>query len=373
MKAFFFLLPALLAVVLLFGVAGREGFLFFKNAGCPWKKVPFYLCYALVVLAITGAFFASYAWEKMPHGLAVGAQVAMGVLLVFVLVMDMLALIFLIAGLFHHRKAMTGLPRLIPGGIALMLSVGLSVYGTLHALAVQTKTVSVTLDKECAPLRCVLISDIHLGQVTGARRLEKIKDKIDALHPDIILIAGDIFDSSLSYLNDPDDALRVFSSIRAPMGVWACPGNHDAGDTYPAMLAFLEKAGVHLMRDEVFTVDDRLVVAGRRDSRPIATSEERRPLSLDASPLPVIVLDHQPQNYTEYSSDVDLVLCGHTHRGQFFPGNLITHALYDVDYGLYQKDASSPRVLVTSGVGFWGPVLRIGTDSEIVLIELQGK
>lgn len=87
--------------------------------------------------------------------------------------------------------------------------------------------------------------------------------------------------------------------------------------------------------------------------------------------MPVIVMDHQPANMIEYGNEVDLILSGHTHQGQIFPANLITNAMFTVDYGYYQKDKDSPQVIVTSGVGTWGPPLRIGTNSEIVQITIE--
>lgn len=48
--------------------------------------------------------------------------------------------------------------------------------------------------------------------------------------------------------------------------------------------------------------------------------------------LPLIVMDHKPSHLEEYSDNVDLILSGHTHKGQIFPGNLITKQVYVVDY-----------------------------------------
>jgi predicted MPP superfamily phosphohydrolase len=87
--------------------------------------------------------------------------------------------------------------------------------------------------------------------------------------------------------------------------------------------------------------------------------------------MPVIVMEHNPARIGEYGGEVDLILAGHSHRGQMFPGSLITRAMFAVDYGHYQKDADSPHVIVTSGVSTWGPPMRVGTNSEIVVITLM--
>ncbi|GAA0390976.1 hypothetical protein GCM10008933_22380 [Paenibacillus motobuensis] len=87
--------------------------------------------------------------------------------------------------------------------------------------------------------------------------------------------------------------------------------------------------------------------------------------------MPIVVMDHTPSNIEQYGENVDLVLAGHTHRGQIFPGNLITKAVFVVDYGQYQEDASSPNVIVSSGAGTWGMPMRIGSNNEIVSINLN--
>ena len=86
--------------------------------------------------------------------------------------------------------------------------------------------------------------------------------------------------------------------------------------------------------------------------------------------LPRVVLDHKPENIGEYHKSTDLILCGHTHRGQFFPGNLINEVSMDVNYGYYRKNAESPQAVVTSGAGTWGPPMRVGTDNEVAVIRI---
>jgi len=82
-------------------------------------------------------------------------------------------------------------------------------------------------------------------------------------------------------------------------------------------------------------------------------------------------MDHNPSKIEEYGNEIDLILSGHTHRGQMFPANLIIKALYAADYGRYQKDDNSPQVIVTSGAGTWGMPMRIGSNNEIVMILLH--
>src|SRR5690606_7853793 len=87
--------------------------------------------------------------------------------------------------------------------------------------------------------------------------------------------------------------------------------------------------------------------------------------------MPVVVMDHTPTILEQYDENVDLVLSGHTHKGQIIPGNLITNVIFEVDYGHYQKDANRPHVIVTSGAGTWGMPMRVGSNNEIVSIHLR--
>ena len=82
----------------------------------------------------------------------------------------------------------------------------------------------------------------------------------------------------------------------------------------------------------------------------------------------IIVIDHQPKEFQELAdAGADLDLCGHTHNGQTFPGNLTIKPMWENPCGISQKDAMT--CIVTSGAGVWGPAMRLGTDSEICSIQ----
>ena len=82
---------------------------------------------------------------------------------------------------------------------------------------------------------------------------------------------------------------------------------------------------------------------------------------------PIIVLDHEPRQLRELSdAGVDIDLCGHTHDGQTFPGNLIIKLFWENPCGYLEKDGM--HNIVTSGVGVFGPNMRVGTRAEICRI-----
>lgn len=246
----------------------------------------------------------------------------------------------------------------------------------LEHVTYAVKTVNNPIVKE---VNMVLISDLHLGAVDSEKRLKKAVQKINGLAPDIVCIAGDIFDSDYYAIPNPERASRLLQDIQSKYGVYACLGNHDAGNSFEEMEAFLERSNVKCLKDEAVVIDSQFILAGRLDSNPIgkAGDYQRKDISdilkdVDKS-LPVVVMDHNPANIGEYQKDVDLILCGHTHHGQIWPGNLITDAINAVAYGHYQKDTKSPHVIVTSGAGIWGMPLRLGSFCEVVSVKLESK
>ena len=141
------------------------------------------------------------------------------------------------------------------------------------------------------------------------------------------------------------------------------------------MAAFLESCGIRCLKEEYTVIADRLILAGRLDASPIGgfggLTRQKEFAVPNEGDLPVIVLDHNPARASQYGEEIDLVLSGHTHKGQIFPGSLITGWMYTVDHGHYRPQ-TGPQVVVTSGVGYWGMPLRIGTDCEIASIRLVG-
>lgn len=300
---------------------------------------------------------------------------ALGVLVYVVLIVNVISLLLGLGKLVRLIPSPT--PRKlqwISGGVALLLVVSVSLYGSLHALDIRTQRYAVEIDRGQSAggsLRIALVSDLHLGYVMDEHRLAKVVEEVNAMQPDIVCIAGDVFDGDTTALSDPEELQELLRSLDATYGVYACLGNHDAGDTYDRMLAFLSAADVQLLQDEGVVIDGRFVLAGRRDSSPIGghgTDRQALTLPQEAAELPVIVMDHQPGNIGAYGSEADLILCGHTHQGQMFPANLITNAIYEVDHGYYRASDTAPQVIVTSGAGTWGPPLRVGTDSEVAEI-----
>ncbi len=321
--------------------------------------------------------------KEIKHTLGIISGYCMGValyLLLFTLVADLLFLVPRLMKLsFTTHHLFKGF---VTVGV-LLLTVVTCIGGFINGQKVHHVSYDVSLQgrQDIGDLKVVMISDLHLGAVGSEGRLEKIVEEINALKPDVLCIAGDFFDTDFASIQDPDAALHTLQKLQTTYGTYACLGNHDGGQTYDQMVDFLEKANIRLLNDAYTVIDDRLVLIGRMDGSPIGGYgvEKRQELSAfftrEDPDLPVILMDHNPANVDEYTTEADVILCGHTHKGQVFPVNLLTGMLYTVDYGYYQKDGDSPHVIVTSGVGSWGMPMRVGSNCEIVSLHFvnEGK
>lgn len=335
----------------------------------------------LLLLGFVRSFFPLSSGIK--NALGAISSYWMGIflyLLLFVLLADLVLFILMLAKLIPESSV--ALSRFVAGIAVLVLTASVSGYGFYHAQQIQTVSYDVTLTdrKTVGDLNIVMVSDLHLGAVTSEGRLEEIIEKINAQEADLVCIVGDLFDNDYDAIQDPDRAIELFRQIHSTYGVYACLGNHDSGKTFAQMEEFMHRANINNLKESYVNIDDRLILVGRVDGSPIggfgegktARYEDASQILSDApKELPIVVMDHNPAHIEEYGSEVDLILCGHTHKGQVFPGSLITGAMYTVDYGYYQKDADSPHVVVSSGVGTWGPPMRVGTQGEIVRIFLQ--
>ncbi len=287
----------------------------------------------------------------------------------------------------HGRAPFSDRHRVLTGGLCLLLIAALSVGGSLNARNIQTTDYRLTVNKSVGALqelKIVLVADLHLGYSVGAAQMGQMVGKINREQPDLVVIAGDIFDNSYDALEDPAALAAILGNIQSKYGVYACYGNHDveekllAGFSFssdekkvsdPRMDAFLEAANIHLLRDEGLLIDDAFYLLGRADyERPGRGIEKRKSPAeltwgLDYS-KPILVLDHEPRELQALAdAGVDLDLCGHTHDGQLFPGNLLIRLFWENPCGYLQKDGM--HNIVTSGVGVFGPNMRLGTKSEL--------
>lgn len=261
--------------------------------------------------------------------------------------------------------------------IGLCCTIIIYLYGIYHARQLYVTTYEVSIDKESTidSLEIVMISDLHLGYSNDNKFLKKAVDQINRLSPDIVVIVGDLFDGNFSAITAPTETSNLLNSIHTRYGTYMCWGNHDAGKEFDKMKDFIMQTNIKLLEDSFTTVGDKLIIVGRKDSSPIGDQGvERSNVDINSKDfeesLPIIVLDHQPTNILDNPYNADLILMGHTHAGQIFPFNLVTNKVFISDYGYYQLP-SSTQTIVTSGLGTWGPPMRIGSKNEIVKITIN--
>jgi len=219
-------------------------------------------------------------------------------------------------------------------------------------------------------IKIVAASDIHLGTSIDKKMLHKYVQMINARKPDIILLAGDITDRSFGTVME-QKMEQELSQLHAPLGVFAITGNHEYYSGVPEEInEYLRAAGIRMLHDSVALIDQSFYLVGR-DDRTNPNRQTLQSLVKDLKPeLPKILLDHQPYDLQQACDNgIDLQISGHTHNGQFFPGNLIVGRIFEVGHG-YKKKGKT-HFYVSSGLGIWGPLYRIGTQSELVEIQLK--
>ncbi len=298
---------------------------------------------------------------------------------------------------FLERGSIVGLPlhshAFIFSKIGFMLFVvalAVGVYGVIHAGRTVVTKVSVkllNLPQSWKGKKAVWVSDLHLGHVRGPKFLEKTVKKIQELKPDLVFIGGDLFDgvkidenAAIAPLRDlcaPTTGLRTPHVISD--GVYFVMGNHEEFSEIGALRclnAVKNIPGLRVLEDEVVVVDG-MAIAGVDHAHTDTAEKFSKVLSRLAphfsgtSPRPSILLKHEPKDLdVAVKAGMSLQISGHTHRGQVWPATWLAWLVFPgYNYGLHER--GKMQVYTSSGVGTWGPPLRVGTKSEIVVFEFK--
>lgn len=258
-----------------------------------------------------------------------------------------------------------------------LLGVGVlvSVYGAIQARTIRVTNVTVpiqTLPDSWKEMKAVWVSDLHAGQIFGPTFLSKVTTVIESLTPDIIFVGGDLFDGTQA--PDVEKLIAPLSKLSAKHGVYFIAGNHEEfGDSGPFFRA-IEGVGMRVLRDEKIVVEGVQIVGVD-----YKTTEEKHHFATILSNLriqkdiPSVLLKHEPRNLdVAEAAGISLQVSGHTHKGQQWPFGYIASRVHQgYAYGL--KAFGSMQVYVSSGVGTWGPPMRVDSRSEIVLMRFSSK
>lgn len=219
-------------------------------------------------------------------------------------------------------------------------------------------------------MRLVFFSDLHIGEAMTPDYIARAVKLIQDQQPDLILCGGDFIDHRAVYAYDP----RVMASLRslhATLGVYYVLGNHEYRDDLEANIRWVSEVGGTLLRDSIaFPGNGPLTLIGRDDW----VNGNRKPFEVianEADPLrgPVVLMEHTPASIDSIGdSPVDLILCGHTHGGQIWPGQLMVWWRYGMASGT--RPVGEREVCISSGIGSAGATYRVGTRSEIRVYDL---
>jgi uncharacterized protein len=261
---------------------------------------------------------------------------------------------------FELANLLMPLPAQPSGAVLAGLLLLFGVAGFVNAQLLHVQRVSVPAIATVRGKRIVQISDVHIGSRSPAL-LDRIVAKTNALAPDYVLITGDLVD----FAGISRAELAPLSHFTAP--VYFAIGNHERYVDLNAIDERLRALGITVLRDEART-DGPFQFIGIDDvdnPAKVAKSLSRVPLSADHYS---VLLYHRPDGFEPAAAHgVALMLAGHTHAGQLIPFNLIVKRVYPRIRGLYELDGA--RLYVSPGTGTWGPILRLGSRSEITLLE----
>jgi predicted MPP superfamily phosphohydrolase len=293
----------------------------------------------------------------------------------FLFLSDLISLILRISGVISSGNIMQY--RKWAYILTISLSFMLIAGGFINALIPKVKKYDIVINKsagEVRELKIAAVSDIHLGSIIRKRSMIKLSRILESLKPDLVLLLGDIVDGEIGPVLR-GDLLKYFTCPRCNDGLLAITGNHEFIGGAKKTIPYIESKGIRILKDEIVEIEGGIQFIGRldRDSQRFF-GKTRLPLSdlvkkTDAS-KPIILLDHQPIDLNEPEKyGIDLQLSGHTHNGQMWPLNYITGMIYELSYG-YKKKGNS-QFIVSSGFGLWGPRVRSGSRSEILLLNIS--
>ena len=391
MLALAFAIPAYILLIFIFYKQVRYINKYFRGSKLLIALSAIYLL--ISPLSIPAAFFSPRG-TLLRRILSNIGNYWMGFNLHFVLAMGVCFLIRLIVKLVKKDKYNLRLAQKITNVAVVSFTILMSVYGIVNAQNLKVTTYDVTVDKSSKQdeLNVVLIADLHLGYSVGVKQMERMVNKINELQPDVVVVAGDIFDNEFSAIYNPVRVAEILRGINSKYGVYAVYGNHDieedilCGFTFSdddvtqvtsikEMDDFIENCGFTFLYDEAILINDDFYIYGRPDEeRPNFGNDSRLEAEkitegLDLSKL-IICVDHEPHDQKKLSAaGVDVDLNGHTHAGQLFPGNIIINFFWDIAYGY--KNFDGMHNIVTSGVGLFGPKMRTFTKAEIAQVKIH--
>ncbi len=263
------------------------------------------------------------------------------------------------------------IPSII-GILLFLIAIGVSIYGIIHGRKIVVKNIEISLPglpPEWKGRTIVYMSDLHLGPINGAKFAERITQVSNSLSPDIVFIGGDLYDGS--HRPDPYIIAKPLEKLSSKLGTFFVTGNHEEFGDPSIFLLAIQKLGIKVLYDRKVEIDGLQIIGvdylNASNKKRFKSILENMKIDRNKSS---ILLKHEPKDLKiAEEAGISLQISGHTHNGQQWPFNYVTKLMYKgFSYGL--KHHGSMLVYVSSGIGGWGPPLRVGSDYEIVSIKL---
>ncbi len=253
-------------------------------------------------------------------------------------------------------------------GVAIVLSL----YAVVNANWTRVRRISVSLENLPDAWRgrtAALISDLHLGHVRNGGFLKRVVAKIMSEKPDVIFVAGDLYDGTAI---DAERAAEPLRLLRAPHGAYFVAGNHEQFRDDTTYLGAVSGTGVRVLSNEKVEADG-LQIVGVPYNHATHDAHFRSVLQgigVDRNRASILLTHAPDRPGISAEQGLSLQLSGHTHLGQFYPWTWFARRIYGpFVYGLSR--VGEMQLYTSSGVGTWGPPLRFGSHPEIVLIRFE--
>lgn len=258
---------------------------------------------------------------------------------------------------------------------AISLAIATNSNAMLNAKNIEIETINIKIRNLKKSYKIVQISDAHIGGLIDKTFIESLVTKVNLLKPDIVVITGDLVDTKLEFAKPALDELK---NLNSKFGNYFIIGNHEYFHGVKPIIDYVNSLNIKTLENEnvyIGEFNDGFYLCGVYDMFGLRYGSFLPDLEKslkNTEDQPTILLAHQPKYINEIkdTKGIDLILCGHTHGGQIIPFNLLVHLQQPYIKGLHQHNKHT-KIYVNKGTGFWGPPMRLGTTSEITLINIS--
>jgi len=280
---------------------------------------------------------------------------------------------FLAAFVYGITSTVLGEPLVLFAQAMLAVVLIAIIYGIFHARRIIVTEIKISLPRlpeKWRGRKAVWFSDIHLGQIYDERFTQKIVDAVNAIPHDIVFVGGDLYDGTQA--PDIERFVLPLAKFSAPLGIYFITGNHEEFGDNAKFVSAVKSLDIHILMDTMKEIDGLQIIGvdyknamHKKDFKKVLSSIPFNPNK------PSILLKHDPKDIEVAAhAGISLQISGHTHKAQMWPLGYIAEVIYGkFVYGFHQF--KKMHVYTSSGVGTWGPPMRVGSDSEIVVFTFE--